>query len=146
MDPTQDAEPDHYLNTSGVLTRGDKFYQGKVIGCKCDSEGNPIGRANAHPFLDMMTYEVEFGDGKITELTANVIAESMNAQVNSEGHDTLLMDCMVNYKRNEHVPTIQDHKILVKGRPSLRHSTVGWFICIQWKDGLISWEKLSDMK
>ena len=131
---------------SGVLTRGRKFAHGKGIGCKRDSEGNTIGRANEHPVLDIMRYEVEFGDGKITELTANVIAESMYAQVDSEEHDTLLMDCMVDYKRNDHVPTIQYQKILVKGRPSLRHSTVGWFICIQWKDGLISWEKLSDMK
>ena len=24
--------------------------------------------------------------------------------------------------------------------------TAGWQLCIQWKDGLTSWEKLSDMK
>ena len=35
---------------------------------------------------------------------------------------------------------------MVKVRPSLQRSTVGWFICIQWKDGSASWEKLSDIK
>ena len=45
-----------------------------MIGHKRDPEGNPIGRANPQPVLDTRRYEVEFGDGEITELTANVIA------------------------------------------------------------------------
>ena len=59
---------------------------------------------------------------------------------------TLLMDSMVDYRRNGHVITIQDQNILVKVRPSPQRSTFGWFICIQWKYGSISWCKLSDMK
>ena len=43
----------------------------------------------------------------------------MYAQVNSDGNDTFLIDLMVNYKRNEHALTIQDQKIVVKGRPSI---------------------------
>ena len=106
-----------------------------MVVCKCDPEGNTIGRANAQPVLYNRRYEVEFGDGEITKLTAYVIAESMYAQVNLEGNYTLLMDCMVDYRHNEHALTIQYHKIMVKGMPSLRWSTVRWFICIQWKDG-----------
>ena len=34
----------------------------------------------------------------------------------------------------------------MKGKPSLRWSTVGWQICCEWKDGSTSWEKLSDLK
>ena len=49
LDPTLDAEIDHYLNVSVVLPRGDKFSRGKVIGRKRDCEGNPIGRDNAQP-------------------------------------------------------------------------------------------------
>ena len=45
-----------------------------------------------------------------------------------------------------HVLTIQYQKIVVKGRPSLLWSTIGWFICIQCKDGSTSREKLSGMK
>ena len=117
-----------------------------MIGRKRDPEGNTIGRANAQPVFDTRPYEVEFGDGEITKLTANMIVESMYAQVDSEGNYTLLMNCMADYRRNYHALTIRDQKIVVKGRTSLRRSTVGWFICIQWKDGSTSWEKLSDMK
>ena len=74
LKPTQDAAPEHYLNASVVLPRGDKLAQVKVIGHKCDTEGNTIVRANAQTFLDTMWYEVKFGDGEITKLTANVIA------------------------------------------------------------------------
>ena len=75
-----------------------------------------------------------------------MIAESIYAQVYSEGNDTVMVDFMVYYKRNEHAMTIQDHNILVKGMPSLWRYTVIWFICIQWNGGLTSWEKLYDMK
>ena len=146
LEPTPDASLDHYLNASVVLPRGYKFARGKVISFKREPEGCPIGRANAHLVLDTRKYEVEFGDGDITDLTADVIVESMYAQVNSEVNDTLLTDCMVYYRRNEDALTIQDHNILAKGRPSLRRSTVRWFICTQWKDGSTSWEKLSDTK
>ena len=28
----------------------------------------------------------------------------------------------------------------------MRRSTAGWKLCVQWKDGSTSWEKLSDLK
>ena len=54
----------------------------------------------------------------------------MYAQVDSEVYDTFLMNCMVDYRHNEHAVTIQDQNIVVKGRPSLQRSTVVWFISI----------------
>ena len=72
--------------------------------------------------MDNRRYAFEFGGGEITELTANVIAESMYAQVYLDGNDALLMDSMVDYNRNEHALTIQDQNVVVKGRPSLRQS------------------------
>ena len=80
--------------------------------------------------MDTRRYEVEFGDSEITDLTANAISESMYAQVNFEGNDIFMMDCMVYYSCNEHALTIQDKNILVKGRPSLWRSTAGWLIFI----------------
>ena len=32
------------------------------------------------------------------------------------------------------------------GRTYMRHSTKGWQLCVQWKDGSTSWEKLADTK
>ena len=117
-----------------------------MISRKRDPEGNSIGGANANPVLDTRRYEVEFGDGEITELNTNMIAESMYAQVYSEGNYTFMIDCMVDYRRNKNALTIKFQKIVVKGRPSIQRSTVGWFVCIKRKDVSTSREKLSYMK
>ena len=44
-----------------------------------DSDGNVIGRAHENPILDTRKYIVEFEDEENTELSANMIAESMYA-------------------------------------------------------------------
>ena len=49
LDPTPDAAPDHYLNASVVLPRGEKFALVKVISRKPNTESNPIGSANVQP-------------------------------------------------------------------------------------------------
>ena len=77
LEPRPDATPDHFLNASVVLPQGEKCFQGELTSFRIDPEENPIGRANAQLFLDNIHYEVEFGDGEITKLSANVITESM---------------------------------------------------------------------
>ena len=145
-EPTPDGAPDNYLSASVMLPRGDSLARGRVVGRKRDADGNPLGRANANPILDTRRYEVEFADGEVTELTANVIAQSMFAQCDEEGNDLLLLESMVDYRKSEKALSIKDQKIVHRGRPSLRRTTVGWQICVQWKDGSTSWEKLSDLK
>ena len=79
-DEELDATPeigDNYVNTEVMLPRGDHMARGKVIRRKRDAEGNPIGRENNNPILDTRQYEVQFADGEVTELTANVIAEAI---------------------------------------------------------------------
>ena len=47
--------------------------------------------------LDTMIYQVEFAVGKVTEITVNVIAESIYAQCNSNGNEYVLLDALVDY-------------------------------------------------
>ncbi len=53
--------------------------KGHVTACKRDWDGNPVGRANDNPILDTRSYIINFDDGDQTELTANMIAESLFA-------------------------------------------------------------------
>jgi hypothetical protein len=46
-----------------------------------DGEGNPIGQAHQNPLMDSRAYEIEYIDGQVEELTANIIAENLIAQV-----------------------------------------------------------------
>ena len=65
------------MNAEKLLPRGDKMARGQVVHRKHNANGNPIGRSNYNPILDMHLYEVEFPGGEMTELAPNIIAESM---------------------------------------------------------------------
>ena len=49
----------------------------------------------------MRTYQVEFAGGEVTELTANVIAESLYAQCNWDRNEYLLLDALVDYQKDK---------------------------------------------
>jgi hypothetical protein len=71
---------DNYLTTELMLPKGGMMVKGCVTACKHDWDGNPVGRANDSPILDTRSYLVNFDDGNQTELTANIIAESLYLQ------------------------------------------------------------------
>ena len=77
---------DNYVNASVVFPRGDIYYRGKVMGRKIDADGNAVGKTNDNPILDTRKYCAEFYDGEVSELTANVIAESMYAACDDSGN------------------------------------------------------------
>jgi hypothetical protein len=94
-------------------------------------------------------YEVEFPDGKIKEYAANIIAENMLSQVDSEGYSLTLLDTIVDYKKDEAVaiPKSEMHVITNRGQKRMRKTTQGWKLLIHcWKDGSESWILLKDMK
>jgi hypothetical protein len=42
---------------------------------------------------------------------------------------------------------LSDQKtVRADGKTYLKHSTIGWQLCCQWKDGSTSWENLADLK
>ena len=65
-----------------------------------DANGIIMGGTHTNPILDTMLYQVEFAGGKVTELTTNIIAESMYAQCNEDGNEYLLLDLLVDYHNN----------------------------------------------
>ena len=92
LEPTPYLSVDVYLNASIVFPLGEKMSRGGVVSRKLDVDSNLIGRKNSNPILDSSRYEVEFDDGEITELTADVIAERIYAQCYENGNDLLLLD------------------------------------------------------
>ena len=53
--------------------------------CKDDVDGNVIGMAHEN----WIVYKVEFPHGEVTELTAKIIAEYINAQFEADGYTHL---------------------------------------------------------
>ncbi|KAL7523565.1 hypothetical protein ACHAXR_000992, partial [Thalassiosira sp. AJA248-18] len=150
--PDEELEPtpevgDNYVGVDIMLPRGSTMARGRVIGRKHDADGNVIGRANDNAVLDTREYRVEFADGEVTELTANVIAENMYAQCDQDGNQYVLLDDIVDFRKNGDAISLADQKTTdPRGRSYLRRTTVGWQLCCEWKDGSTSWEKLSDLK
>ena len=81
----------------------------------------------------------------MTELAANIIAESMYAQYDVNGNEFLLLEAWINHKKNDSAVSVGDQKVVIKGQETLRKSTTGWDICCKWKDGSTSWAKLSNL-
>ena len=130
-----------------MLPRGGTLARGRVTERKRDHEGNVIGRSNANPILDTREYEVKFEDGDVTELTANAIAESMYAMCDENGNHILLFDAIVDHKKNDKAMTRTEQKFVdSRGKQQYKRSTKGWEVCVRWKNGSTTWEKLSDFK
>jgi hypothetical protein len=128
--PTPEAG-DNFISAEVLLPLGGVLRQGKVISCKRDADGNTVGWANERPILDTWTYDVEFNDGTITELTANKIAECMYAQCDPEGNQYVLLDCFVDFDKLSTPISLADQNIVMKGRPSKHCNTYCWKICCQ---------------
>jgi hypothetical protein len=61
-------------------------------------DGKPIGHAHANPLFDTREYEIEFTDGTHKRYQANIIAENMYAQVDSEGNQYLLLQEITDHR------------------------------------------------
>ena len=89
---------DEYLTAEVLLPNMGTITKAKVVGWKRDADGNPVGRRNANPILDSREYEVEFPDGVTDVFTANIIAENLYSQVNSEGNSYSILEEIIDHK------------------------------------------------
>ncbi len=73
--------------------------KGCVMARKKEASGNPKEHANPNPILDTREYTVTFDDGDVTDLTANLIAESMYAQCDPNRNQYVLLDSLIDHQR-----------------------------------------------
>ena len=150
--PTPDAEDvtpeemDNYVGAEVNLPIAGVLRAGKVKRRARDEEGNVFGRKHNNPILDTRQYEVEFPDGQVHEYTANVIAENMYSQCDVNGNQFLLLESISDHKASEDAVKDADRFVTVNGRQYPRKTTAGWKLCVGWKDGSTSWERLADLK
>jgi hypothetical protein len=89
---------------------------------------------------------VEFDDEEQLEYATNVIAENIYAQVDAEGRRYMLMDSIIDHRKDENAVPKDDEYVIVNGKRSRRKTTGGWHFNIHWKDGTTSWEPLRTLK
>jgi len=148
-DADNEVTPEAYDNYVGVevnLPLEGLSKHAKVIRRARNADGDVIGRANSNPILDTRVYEVEFANGRVSEVTANLIAENMLSQCDLHGRQYLLLDHITDHRSDDTAVKYSDRFVNINGKQHLRKTTMGWHLCVQWKDGSTSWERLSDLK
>ena len=65
----------------------------------------------------------------MSELVANIIAESKDAQCAVNGKEYLLLEEFDDHGKNDSALCVEDQKVVIKEQGSLRKSTAGWDIC-----------------
>jgi hypothetical protein len=138
---------DQYIGAEVMVTHGDEKIRGKVVKRAKGEDGNPIGRRHQNTLLDTREYVVELPDGTTAEYVANVIAENMYSQCDSEGMEHLLLKEIVNHRKDDTAYSIDDGWVHTRGgRRSRRQTTKGWWLLVEWKDGTTSWIPLKELK
>ena len=135
---------DTCIGAEVVLPKGFDMVSGTVKSRVKDFEGKRIGKADKNTILGTRVYNVEFSDGEVAELGANIIAECMNAQCDIEANQDRLMDHIVDHRKDA-VPK-DNHEVTLNSEAYKQKTTRRWQLCIEWKDKSTSWERLSNMK
>jgi hypothetical protein len=90
---------------------------------------------------------VELGDGSVAEYTANIIAENIYAQLDSEGRQQVLMREISNFRKDGTAIAREDgFNISKNGNKTPKVTTRGWQLLVEWKNGSSDWISLKDLK
>ena len=103
--PTEELAPtsevgDMYVNTELMLPRGSNLFKGRFTGRKRDVGSQVCGQSNNNPILNTRTYLVQFDDGKVTELTANVKTLQMYAQYDPDVNMYIMLDDLTDHRKS----------------------------------------------
>ena len=138
---------DTFIGAEILLPRRGVMTKARVTSRKRDVDGNLTGTADDNPILDTRQYVVTFDDGDVTDMTANLIAESMYSQCDPDGNQYVLLDSIIDYRRHDSAIRLTDQLVTrPNGRTYKKRNTIGWELCCQWKDNSTSWERLADLK
>ena len=91
--------------------------RGHVVAESHDANKNIMGRAHTNQRVDTRMYQVKFAGGKVTELTANIIAESMYTQCYADRNEYSLLDVILNYCKDNKAISLTDQQTSIQERP-----------------------------
>jgi hypothetical protein len=150
VDPLDtEVTSDPYVGMEMAMTRGS---EGEMVHAMVrkrvrDQDGKPVGVAHNNPTLDSPKYEVEYIDGQVEELTANLIAENLMAQVEEEGRRQMMLSSIMDHRTSgDAIPKSQGTYVNSYGVKRRKATTRGWELLVEWRDGSSDWVSLKDLK
>jgi len=148
-DEVHNDNGDNYLNMELGFRRGDKSEPERAVVKRraMDKEGKYIGIGNGNPLLDSRLYEVEYENGTVETMAANMIVENLLAQVDKEVNMQTMLDEIIDHCVDGSAISIKDGTFTTQqGYKQKNKTTRGWELCVQWKGGSTDWVQLKDMK
>ncbi len=139
---------DKYLNTELIFNVGTGSKRGgHVVKRAKGTSGKPIGRAHSNPLFDTQEYVIKFTDGTTENYFANVIAECMYAQVDSEGNQYQLLSKITDHRSDNSAIQIADGFTTRRNGDRVpKPTTRGWSLLVTWRDRSSDWLPLKDLK
>ncbi|KAL7484963.1 hypothetical protein ACHAW6_010619, partial [Cyclotella cf. meneghiniana] len=139
LGPNIDVEPvvmQHVMKANGKhenrstlrqLTPEEHMHElARVLCRKHNSTGVPVGTVHKQPAIDTHVYKVLFPDGCTKELATNTIAEALYAQCNPDGNQYIMLDTIMDFRKNPNVAISRNNQVKI--------------------DSSTSWQKLLDLK
>ncbi len=139
---------DQYIGAEvcvGPIDGNNQKMMGKVT--KRLTNGDTNNPGNYNPMLDHSLYEVAYPDGTSEKIMANIIAENMMSQIDSEGRHYQLLSEIQEHRTNGKAIKRSDGYIIGKnGNRHAKKTTAGWDLLVEWRDGSMDWVPLKDLR
>jgi hypothetical protein len=130
-----------------VVNRDGEPVRARVNKCARTEIGSFIGKSHSNPLFDTGEYECIFDDGTVERYTANIIAENLYSQCDSEGRSFLVLKEIMDHEKDNSAIAIADGFVVsYNGNRVPKKMTRGWKLLCQWRDGSSSWVPLVELK
>ena len=140
-------EHDKQIGAEVLIEVGGEKKHTVVKSRACNADRNPIENKNDNYILDTREYKVQFKDGATNIYGSNIIMENIYSQVDEEGNMFVLMDEIVDHKKELSALSKSKGTHTTKmGAICKKITTKGWELKVEWKDRTSNWVKLSDLK
>ena len=101
-----------------------------------DGNSEITGSCDYNPFLNTLTYNVEFPDGEIGDHQTNVINKNMHDQVDDDSHAMQILDAIVDHRKDRNVVCKAGMHLRTKIRKQyILHTNPSSSPLILWKNG-----------
>ena len=119
---------DAFLNAELLLPdSGDDVVRARAIKRAKGEDGNPLGLHDKNPLFDTRECTVEFPDGSTAEYQANIIAENLFSQSDSEGRQHVVMKEISDHKKDGRaIPMSNGFTTSKNGNKVPKQTTIGW--------------------
>ena len=95
------ADYDRYIESEVLLPwNGKEMSSAKVVSWVKDNNEKLKCTYNKNPILDTRVYDVMFPDGAVCQYAANIIAENLYSQVDSNSHHTLILKEITDHRKS----------------------------------------------